>query len=201
MIGDETPASGWICQFSSLYIFRKQGIILFLILCGNIHGALACRLAQIPKVGKILDIGAGTGAFGYVFKELGYEVVCVDIAPRMIEMCKKNGLEGLVCDIVKEGIPFPDNSFDLVIAAQFLHGLHSFKRKKLYEDSKRVSKNNQMMIYEYNIHKKNRLKARFYEWIEAAHSLSNCTWNCLSSLFFNALINPFICPADTFTGS
>ena len=54
--------------------------------------------AKLPKSGKILDIGAGTGAFGYIFKELGYEVLEIDVAPRMIQMCKKNGLEGIVWD-------------------------------------------------------------------------------------------------------
>ena len=39
---------------------------------------------KLPKEGKILDIGAGTGAFGYIFKELGYEVKVTDVAPRMI---------------------------------------------------------------------------------------------------------------------
>jgi SAM-dependent methyltransferase len=125
--------------------------------------------SKLPKKGKILDIGAGTGAFGYIFKELGYEVVIVDIAPRMVEMCKKNNLEGIVCDIAEDGIPFPDNSFDLVIAAQFLHGLHRDNRLKLYQESKRVSKNKMLLLYEYNVLKKNRLKARFLEAIEGGY--------------------------------
>ena len=124
---------------------------------------------HLPKSGKILDIGAGTGAFGYIFQELGYEVVCIDVAPRMIKMCKKNGLDGIVCDIAEEGIPFPEYSFDFVIAAQFLHGLHPTKRNFLYKESVRVSKTNMLLIYEYNVFKKNRLKARFYEWVEGGY--------------------------------
>jgi len=41
---------------------------------------------KLPLTGKILDIGAGTGAFGYIFQELGYEVVAIDVAPKMIQM-------------------------------------------------------------------------------------------------------------------
>ena len=55
---------------------------------------------KLPSKGKILDIGAGTGAFGYIFKELGYDVVVVDVAPRMIQMCKKNGLNGITSPIL-----------------------------------------------------------------------------------------------------
>ncbi len=124
---------------------------------------------KLPKSGKILDIGAGTGAFGYIFKRLGYEVVCIDVAPNMIKMCEKNGLNGLVCDVIKEGIPFTDRSFDLVIAAQFFHGLSSKKRLNMYIEAKRVSKYNTLLIYEYNIFKKNNLKSRFLEWIEGGH--------------------------------
>lgn len=121
---------------------------------------------KLPSKGKILDIGSGTGAFGYIFKEIGYEVVAIDVAPRMIQMCKKNGLEGIVCDIVQDGIPFPEDSFDFVIAAQFLHGLDPKKRKKLYKESQRVSKSGILLLYEYNILKKNRVKARILEAIE-----------------------------------
>jgi putative AdoMet-dependent methyltransferase len=121
---------------------------------------------KIPPKGRILDIGAGTGAFGYIFKELGYDVVCIDVAPNMIKMCEKNGLNGMVYDVVEGGFPFPDNSFELVIAAQFLHGIHSDKRRKLYEESKRVSSKRTMILYDYNVLKKNRPKARLYEWIE-----------------------------------
>jgi len=54
----------------------------------------------------------------------------------------------------------------LVIAAQFLHGLHAEKRKKLYKECQRVSKKGSLLLYEYNVLKNNRLKARFLEAIE-----------------------------------
>jgi SAM-dependent methyltransferase len=126
-------------------------------------------LKKIPSQGKILDIGAGTGAFGYIFKELGYEVLEIDVAPHMIQMCKRNGLEGKVWDIVESGIPFRDNSFNLVIAAQFFHGLDPEKRLKLYKECRRVSNTGILLIYEYNVLKKNNLKARFLEWIEGGY--------------------------------
>lgn len=145
---------------------------------------------KLPSKGKILDIGAGTGAFGYIFKELGYEVVVVDVAPRMIQMCMRNGLEGNVDDVVKDGIPFPDNSFDLVIAAQFLHGLGSENRKKLYRECQRVSKKGLLLLYEYNVLKKNRLKARFLEAIEGGfyHDFRANGLNELRSNFSNVFV-------------
>jgi SAM-dependent methyltransferase len=142
-------------------------------------------LNKIPSKGTILDIGAGTGAFGYIFKELGYEVLEIDVAPRMIQMCKRNGLKGKVWDIVESGIPFRDDSFDLVIAAQFFHGLNPEKRNKLYKESQRVSKNGRVLLYEYNVRRKNNLKARFLEWIEGGyyHNFREHALEELNSIF------------------
>ncbi len=44
---------------------------------------------NIPKDGKILDIGCGTGAFGYAFKLKGYNVQGVDIAKKWLSAPRK----------------------------------------------------------------------------------------------------------------
>ena len=76
---------------------------------------------NIPTGGKILDIGCGTGAFGKAFKlkDESFEVQGIDIAEKMVKRAKKKNK--LICEHgdILEGLRFPDNSFDLVIAEWF----------------------------------------------------------------------------------
>lgn len=68
---------------------------------------------------KILDIGCGTGFFSKNLLEMGYEVTSVDGSSLALEYSKKRGLENLILsDACK--LPFPDNSFDAVVALDIL---------------------------------------------------------------------------------
>jgi len=76
--------------------------------------------------GDCLDVGAGTGeiANGLVTK---CRVVAIDISPRMVEeIRKKLNIETRVCDAEK--LPFDDNSFDTVVAAECIYYLNNCKR-------------------------------------------------------------------------
>jgi ubiquinone/menaquinone biosynthesis C-methylase UbiE len=63
---------------------------------------------------KILDLGCGPGRDAIYFKEKGYSVVCVDISPKMIKLCKNKELEAYEMDM--ENISFEEKSFDGVWA-------------------------------------------------------------------------------------
>lgn len=67
-----------------------------------------------PTSTKILDVGAGHGAFTKVLFELGYQVEACDLFPEIFMFdkvkCKK-------ADITKQ-LPYTDNSFDIVIAVE-----------------------------------------------------------------------------------
>ena len=94
---------------------------------------------DIPQNGRVLDLGSGTGAFGYCWQENGFEVVGVEASPNMYKRCLSNGVDCERIDLT-EGLPYEDNSFDLVTAAYLAHGLTEDKRKILYNESKRVAK-------------------------------------------------------------
>ncbi|MFW5787456.1 MAG: class I SAM-dependent methyltransferase [Halanaerobiales bacterium] len=92
----------------------------------------------LPDGGKVLDLGAGTGAFGYCWQEAGFDVIALEGSERMSNKCSKHGLKCINTDLTG-GLPFAENSFDLVVAAYLAHGLQESERKILYREAKRVA--------------------------------------------------------------
>src|SRR3989344_5079232 len=68
-----------------------------------------------PKKGRLLDIGTGQGGDAKFFQSMGYKVVATDISLLALKVAKKNvkDVEFLNLDTA-EGLPFPDESFDIV---------------------------------------------------------------------------------------
>ncbi|MCF8009102.1 MAG: class I SAM-dependent methyltransferase [Halanaerobiales bacterium] len=110
----------------------------------------------------ILDIGCGTGAFGYVFKQLGFKVKGVDVAPKMVKKGINNNIDCVTGDIIK-GLDFDNNSFDMVTTSMVAHGLDNKKRVTLYKEQKRIA-NNIVLIQDYNFERK--ILIDFVEWLE-----------------------------------
>ncbi len=50
---------------------------------------------------RLLDLGSGTGRDAVWFQETGLEVTCIDIAPKMVEVCRRKGLKAEVMDIAE----------------------------------------------------------------------------------------------------
>src|SRR5687768_11074319 len=88
------------------------------------HSSFLSALQRANKK-KLLEIGAGTGRDSKYFQDQGFEVVCIDLSPTMIELCKQKGLTAYVMDMVN--IDFPESSFDAVYALNSL--LHLTKEE------------------------------------------------------------------------
>lgn len=79
--------------------------------------------------GRSLEIGAGTGFFSLNLRQAGVlsEVHVTDISPGMVEAAIGNAarlrfaIEGMVADA--EHLPYPDETFDLVLGHAVLHHL------------------------------------------------------------------------------
>jgi len=97
------------------------------------------NVIENKDIDTVLDIGCGTGAFGYVFKERGFSVTGIDVAPEMVKRGINNDLYCEKGDI-REGLDLADNSYDMVISAMVAHGLDQNIRHKFFEETKRIAK-------------------------------------------------------------
>jgi SAM-dependent methyltransferase len=78
-----------------------------------------------PK--RMLEVGCGTGELSQrVQRELGAEVVALDISPRMVELSQARGVDARVGDV--QDLPFADGEFDCAVAAWVLYHLPDVDR-------------------------------------------------------------------------
>lgn len=77
-------------------------------------------LSLLQNEGKktLLEIGSGTGRDSKFFHDQGLDVVCVDLSPAMVELCRQKGLTAYVMDMAD--IQFPAGSFDAVYSMNSL---------------------------------------------------------------------------------
>ncbi|MDX6511346.1 MAG: hypothetical protein QOE36_850 [Gaiellaceae bacterium] len=72
------------------------------------------------KPGRVLEVGGGTGALAErIVRELGVELVGIDQSERMVELQRARGIDARLGDAA--ALPFPDGSFDCVVAAWMLY--------------------------------------------------------------------------------
>ena len=75
---------------------------------------------KLLKGKKILDIACGTGWSSEQFARAGADVTAIDITPKAIELTKKRfeiyKLKAEILAADAENLPFPDNSFDYILA-------------------------------------------------------------------------------------
>jgi SAM-dependent methyltransferase len=78
-----------------------------------------------PK--RMLEVGCGTGELSErVQRELGAEVVALDVSPRMVELSIARGVDARVGDV--QDLPFGDGMFDCAVAAWVLYHLPDLDR-------------------------------------------------------------------------
>jgi SAM-dependent methyltransferase len=76
---------------------------------------------------RMLEVGCGTGELSErVHRELGAEVVAVDVSPRMVELSLERGVDARVGDV--QELPFGEAEFDCAVAAWVLYHLPDLDR-------------------------------------------------------------------------
>lgn len=103
---------------------------------------------------RILDIGAGTGAYSFYFASKGFEVDAVELADRNIEVFKSK-LTGNESINLRKGNAidlsfFEDESFDIVLLFGPLYHIEDDEKvKKCILEAKRVCKKNGKVFFAF----------------------------------------------------
>lgn len=115
---------------------------------------------------RILDFGCATGNYCLELKRLGFECVGVDINEEYIKIAQKRGVEALV---IKEHLPFEENSFDTVIMLELLE--HVQNPDGILKDAKRVAKKNILLTVPNNTEfdKLKQLRLTYEHMLEKDH--------------------------------
>ena len=107
----------------------------------------AACLASWPKGSKILDVGCGPGFSIDVLQKRGYDVVGIDISPKMIRIAKDKGFNVVQSDATK--MPFDDESFDGLVSISLLQWLGNKELKKVARECHRVLKEGATAIIQF----------------------------------------------------
>lgn len=101
---------------------------------------------KFPLTTRILDIGAGHGAFAQRLLSMGYDVSACDLFPEIFEL---DDIECNKVDITGD-FPYPDESFDLVIAIEVSE--HIIDHENFFREANRILKpNGQFLLSTPNI--------------------------------------------------
>ena len=103
---------------------------------------------------KILDIGAGTGAYSIYFSRNGYEVSALELADANIRAFRKKIMPSDCIDLVQGNAldlsRYPDNHFDIVLVLGPLYHLKNDEDKqRCVEEAKRVCKDGGKIFFAF----------------------------------------------------
>jgi len=83
------------------------------------------RLSCGKPVGRLLDIGCGSGEFSVLLKKAfkAKELFGVELSPEGQALATEKGIQVSRLDLNKEPLPYPDNFFGMVFAGEILEHL------------------------------------------------------------------------------
>lgn len=95
------------------------------------------------KTGKLLEIGTGQGGDANFFNLLGYEVTATDFSEEALRLAGSDfkNINFINLDTSK-GLPFENESFDVVYSHMALHYFDKLTSEKVFKDIHRVLKPN-----------------------------------------------------------
>jgi SAM-dependent methyltransferase len=87
--------------------------------------AFAAVAERSPR--RVLEVGCGRGEFAErIARELGADVVAVDLSPRMVALSRARGVGARVADV--QALPFADGEFECAVANWMLYHVPDVER-------------------------------------------------------------------------
>ncbi len=122
---------------------------------GGTYAAKKCCELLYQQIGKssnltILDLGCGTGDQGRILSEMGVQgsFYGIDMSAGMLESARNKGLYKELKQSILPEIPYPDNTFDILISAGTLCSPGNAPPKSLPEMI-RVTKSTGLLCFSY----------------------------------------------------
>lgn len=93
----------------------------------------------------VLDLGCGTGNISKQLKRLmKLDIIGVDKSLSMLRIAAGKWLDVLRADVDKCCLPFPDNTFDVIVAAYVIHQIHN--TPAVFSECYRVLNNGRLLL-------------------------------------------------------
>jgi ubiquinone/menaquinone biosynthesis C-methylase UbiE len=124
--------------------------------------AMAARVVPPKKGLKVLDVGCGTGAQLAIYQEGGCEVCGIDLSQPMLKVAKsKLGEKAALTNGDAIRMPYPNDTYDLVLSSLFLHQLNSPSRSAALEEVMRVLKpEGQILLIDFRLMEARSIKGK-----------------------------------------
>ncbi len=106
----------------------------------NLEYVLEDVLQGLSRDSKVLDIGCGTGEQVRKCRQSGFDVTGLEPAPTMRVIAQAHNPGTSILDGVITRLPFPDQTFDLILAIEVLRYLHRADVAQAYREMVRVLK-------------------------------------------------------------
>jgi ubiquinone/menaquinone biosynthesis C-methylase UbiE len=106
----------------------------------KIDALLDDALKTLPPGAHILDVGCGTGEYVHRASTLGFVASGVEPADSMRAVAVENNPGCSIVSGVATKLPYPDESFDLVICIEVLRYLHRADNRQALQEMRRVLK-------------------------------------------------------------
>lgn len=100
------------------------------------------QIFNLKKGMKMLEPGCGRGEFLNNFKNLGLDVVGLDVSEESLDY--GNDFEVKICNVEKEKLPFDDDTFDVIYSKSFIE--HLYHPENYLEEAYRVLKHGGILI-------------------------------------------------------
>lgn len=97
-------------------------------------------LAALQPGARVLDVGCGTGEYVLRAGKLGFSAYGVEPAEAMRNVAIEKNPGSTILDGVATALPFPDDTFDLVICIEVLRYLHRSDNRQALREMHRVLK-------------------------------------------------------------